>query len=348
MTSPGAQPERTRVYVCGHRNPDTDSIASAIGYAELKNHLDTAHNYVPVRLGVANAQTSWLLERAGAPVPVFLPHAKLRVRDVMRASSRSPTGATRCGRSACSWPAKDVVPIVDDDGVLRGVLTERALARRYIRESREASRLDAPTAVASIVSVLEGDRSSAARRSRRCAGGCGCRRWTRLRRATSRPVTSWWSAIATTRSSARSRRGLAARAEQQRVAVRGDRGAGGRGRNRDRDVAAGQLRDEPDDHAVRARHAFVEGDPLTVGLDDLVSDIAEQIKTCTTARRSRSIAADGRSGSSPARISSTPRRGRCCSSTTPSARRACTGSRTPRSSRSSTTTTSARSRPSTP
>src|SRR5947207_15172947 len=37
----------------------------------------------------------------------------------------------------------DLVPVVDDDGVLAGVMTERALARRYIRESREASRLDA-------------------------------------------------------------------------------------------------------------------------------------------------------------------------------------------------------------
>ena len=62
MTSPEEpKPERTRVYVCGHRNPDTDSIAAAIGYAELKNHLDDAHQYVPVRLGVANAQTTWLV-----------------------------------------------------------------------------------------------------------------------------------------------------------------------------------------------------------------------------------------------------------------------------------------------
>ena len=34
-----AAPEATRVYICGHRNPDTDSIAAAIGYAELKNRL---------------------------------------------------------------------------------------------------------------------------------------------------------------------------------------------------------------------------------------------------------------------------------------------------------------------
>ena len=39
------------IYVTGHRNPDTDSIASAIGYAELKGRLDLDNDYVPVRLG---------------------------------------------------------------------------------------------------------------------------------------------------------------------------------------------------------------------------------------------------------------------------------------------------------
>ena len=51
----------------------------------------------------------------------------------------------------------DLLPIVDEGGDLVGVMTERALARRYIRESREASRLDAPTSVDAIVTVLEGE-----------------------------------------------------------------------------------------------------------------------------------------------------------------------------------------------
>ena len=52
----------------------------------------------------------------------------------------------------------DVVPVVDADGTLVGVVTERALARRYIRESRETSTLvDTPTTVAAIVDVLEGE-----------------------------------------------------------------------------------------------------------------------------------------------------------------------------------------------
>jgi manganese-dependent inorganic pyrophosphatase len=51
----------------------------------------------------------------------------------------------------------DLVPVVADDGELAGVMTERQLARRYVRESREASRLDAPTAVGTIAGVLEGE-----------------------------------------------------------------------------------------------------------------------------------------------------------------------------------------------
>jgi manganese-dependent inorganic pyrophosphatase len=148
-----------RVYVTGHRNPDTDSIASAIGYAELRGRLDAGNEYVPARLGEVNAQTRWVLERAGAGEPELLPHILLRVRDAMR---------TRFPMASHAEPVRDVgltmaeqdldlVPIVDDHGVLAGVITERALARRYIRESRDASRLDAPTALGQIVRVLEGE-----------------------------------------------------------------------------------------------------------------------------------------------------------------------------------------------
>ena len=149
-----------RVYVCGHRNPDTDSIAAAIGYAELKNRLEGGTTeYVPVRLGIVNAQTQWLLERSDAPAPRHLPHAYLRARDVMREQFPVAQRAdpVRSVGLLMAQEGIDLVPIVDEDGVLTGLLTERALARRYIRESREASRLDVPTPVSSIVEVLEGE-----------------------------------------------------------------------------------------------------------------------------------------------------------------------------------------------
>jgi manganese-dependent inorganic pyrophosphatase len=148
-----------RVYVTGHRNPDTDSIASAIGYAELKRRLDPGNEYVAVRLGELNAQTRWVLERAEAPEPPLLTHVLLRVRDVMR--ERFPLAEhgepVREVGLIMARDDVDIVPIVDDAGELAGAMTERALARRYVRESREASRLDAPTAVSAITAVLEGE-----------------------------------------------------------------------------------------------------------------------------------------------------------------------------------------------
>lgn len=147
------------VYVTGHRNPDTDSIAAAIGYAELCHRLDKKTEYVPVRLGDLNAQTRWVLERADATEPEFLPHVFLRVTDVMQTEVRtaSEQAPVREVGMLMARESRDLVPLVDDDDVLSGVMTERALAHRYIRESREASRLDAPTKIGAIAGVLEGE-----------------------------------------------------------------------------------------------------------------------------------------------------------------------------------------------
>ena len=147
------------IYVTGHRNPDADSIASAIGYAELKGRVDTRNTYVAVRLGECNAQTRWLLERSGTRQPQFLPHVMVRACDVMQ--SKFPVATLQAPiREAGLEMARaglEIVPVVDDDGALAGVITERGLARRYIRETRETSTLqDAPTQVSAIVEVLGG------------------------------------------------------------------------------------------------------------------------------------------------------------------------------------------------
>jgi manganese-dependent inorganic pyrophosphatase len=148
------------IYVTGHRNPDTDSIAAAIGYAELKTRLDPNNEYIPVRLGDCNSQTRWLLERSGAPEPRHLDHVMLRARDVMRTSfpATRQDEPIREGGLAMGKADLELVPIVDDDGALAGVLTERALARRFIRDSLRTSTLEeAPTFVSAVVSVLEGE-----------------------------------------------------------------------------------------------------------------------------------------------------------------------------------------------
>jgi manganese-dependent inorganic pyrophosphatase len=148
------------IYVTGHRNPDTDSIASAIGYAELRRRLDPNNDYVPVRLGDTNPQTDWLLERSGAPEPRFLAHVLVRACDVMHTEFPviGEDEPIRQAGIALSRAELELVPVVDDAGALSGVVTERALARRYVRESRHTSTLrDAPTSVHAIVEVLDGE-----------------------------------------------------------------------------------------------------------------------------------------------------------------------------------------------
>ncbi len=153
-------PRRRRIYVTGHRNPDTDSIASAIAYAELKQQIDPESEYVPVRLGKVNAQTAWVLERSGAAHPDPMVHVFVRVSDVMQESfpiADHRQALREVGRTMAAGDL-DIVPIVGDDGELIGVMTERALAHRYIRETGKTHSLaDAPTTVSAIVGVLDGE-----------------------------------------------------------------------------------------------------------------------------------------------------------------------------------------------
>ncbi len=154
------RPVPPRIYVTGHRNPDTDSIAAAIGYAELLGRLDPQNEYVPVRLGEVNAQTRWVLDRSGADEPDFMSHIFLRARDVMQTDFKSAGDEepVRMVGLEMARTDRELVPVVGGEGELVGVVTERALARRYIRESRETSSLvDAPTAVRAIVEMLEGE-----------------------------------------------------------------------------------------------------------------------------------------------------------------------------------------------
>jgi manganese-dependent inorganic pyrophosphatase len=273
--------KRRRIYVTGHRNPDLDSIAAAIGYAELKTRLDPENEYVPVRMGEANAQTEWALERSGAPLPSPMNHVFLRVRDVMRESfpvARHDEPVRSVGLTMARENL-DIVPIVDSDGRLIGVMTERALAHRYIRESRTTSTLvDAPTTVAKIVEVLDGE----------------------LIQGDDRMVEGrvWVHSIDPQRSDSKISSGdvvvAGNRVDAQRQAL--DLGAalliasnGARPEQEVLDLAA--ERDatvvvSPLDSYVSSRmvtlaapcRALADTDPLTVDRDDLVSEIAEDIK----------------------------------------------------------------------
>src|SRR5918997_529496 len=148
------------VYVTGHKNPDTDTIASAIGYAEYKNLVDPENYYEAVRLGEVNAQTAWALEKSGAAEPRLIRHVMLRVKDVMSDDVAVAHKNDPLSKVGLMMAKRNIsqLPIVEDDGSITGIITERNLARMYVRESRGASTFaDSPVSVGAMVEVLEGE-----------------------------------------------------------------------------------------------------------------------------------------------------------------------------------------------
>ncbi|MCA3748742.1 MAG: CBS domain-containing protein, partial [Rubrobacter sp.] len=148
------------IYVTGHKNPDTDTIASAIAYAEFKNLVDPDNFYAPARLGEPNSQTRWALKKSGAEPPKLIRHIMLRVKDVMNKNLITANRNDPLHSVGLAMAKNNIgqIPIVDDDGTLAGIITERDLARMYIRESRDPSTFaHTPVSVGSIVEVLEGE-----------------------------------------------------------------------------------------------------------------------------------------------------------------------------------------------
>ena len=150
----------------------------------------------------------------------------------------------------------ELMPIVDDDGALAGVMTERTLARRYIRESREATSLADAAAVGARRSSRSLEGELVAGEEREIAG----RVWVLAMDVESLPgddrrrATSWWSATAPTPSAARS--SSASRCSSRATAPCPSDEVLALARERGTTVvvlAAGQLRDQPHGHPRRRR-----------------------------------------------------------------------------------------------
>ena len=109
-------------YVVGHVNPDTDSIASAIGYAWLLRERD-GMNAVPARAGTINPQTTWILDRLGIEAPCLLTDVSPRFEAVARRmDSASPNEPLREAWEIASRTG-GVAAVVNEDGTPYGLIT---------------------------------------------------------------------------------------------------------------------------------------------------------------------------------------------------------------------------------
>ena len=71
-----------KVYVVGHKNPDTDSICSAIAYADFKTKTTHGKRFIPKRAGQINKETEFVLKRFGMDIPEFILDVGVQVRDL--------------------------------------------------------------------------------------------------------------------------------------------------------------------------------------------------------------------------------------------------------------------------
>ena len=73
---------KQKIYIVGHKNPDTDSICSALAYANLKSQISNEARYIPKRAGLLNEETQYVLERFDVEPPKLLSNVHLQVKDV--------------------------------------------------------------------------------------------------------------------------------------------------------------------------------------------------------------------------------------------------------------------------
>lgn len=131
---------RQKVIVTGHKNPDTDSICSALGYAFYKNRTDPSRVYVAVRGGELNDETRFVLERFGFRVPPLLRSLMPQVQDIPRKRLVTVSPSTRVGKAAILMKENHIhsLPVIDDALVVRGIVDAVDIATAYADQLEHA------------------------------------------------------------------------------------------------------------------------------------------------------------------------------------------------------------------
>lgn len=147
-----------KVYVIGHKNPDTDSICSAIAYADLKARTTYGVQFVPKRAGRVNKETEFVLNYFGVEVPGFVLDVGVQVRDL----EIHKTPYAHAGMSIQeAWQLMSehnavTLPITDSEYRLEGIITIGDIAKYFMAPSDKFPLASAKTRYKSIADTLEG------------------------------------------------------------------------------------------------------------------------------------------------------------------------------------------------
>ncbi|WP_075720393.1 putative manganese-dependent inorganic diphosphatase [Roseburia sp. 499] len=150
--------QEKKVWVIGHKNPDTDSICSAIAYAELRNKIG-GRKYEAKCAGQPNEETKYVLEHFKVDAPGYVSDVGAQVKDI---EIRETPGVSCQISLKTAWEmmkAQNVgtLPIVRDNGTLQGLITTGDIATSYMDVYDSKILATARTQYRSIAQTLEGE-----------------------------------------------------------------------------------------------------------------------------------------------------------------------------------------------
>ena len=151
--------KKKEVYILGHRNPDTDSICSAIAYADVKNKENDGNHYVAARAGQLSPETSYVLQRFGMRQPTYVNNIGTRVRDM---EIRKIPGISEDISMKKAWNLMAelnavTLPIIDADNRLNGLITINDIATSYMENQDSTLLAMAKTPYRNILETLEAE-----------------------------------------------------------------------------------------------------------------------------------------------------------------------------------------------
>lgn len=151
--------KQRRVYVIGHKNPDTDSICSAIAYADIKNRSAVKGRYVAKRAGQLSEETEYVLKRFKIEPPGYISDVGTQVKD-MDIRETPGVSSNICLREAWEIMRENnavTLPITKEDGQLEGLITKGDIATSYMDAHDNSFLSEARTQYRSIAKTVEGE-----------------------------------------------------------------------------------------------------------------------------------------------------------------------------------------------
>lgn len=147
-----------KTMVIGHRNPDTDSICSAICYANLKQAV-TGEEYMPTRAGHVNGETQFVLDYFGAEEPQLVEDVRTQVRDIEIRKTKGVADNISLKRAWNIMQENNVVtiPSVREDGTLEGLITVGDITKTYMNIYDSSILSKANTQYSNIIETLEAE-----------------------------------------------------------------------------------------------------------------------------------------------------------------------------------------------